>query len=422
MAERLWNRGLQVTMPLVIAGAMTVSMNLTAPVESASAAPKKPTKPKTLARTVVTAAPAVAAVHTGTLPATHTVVSGDSVSGIASHYGLSTASVLAINGLGWKTVIHPGQVLKLSSAAGVSTPSAPSPTVAVAGGRYAIQKGDTISAIAARFGVTTQAILSANGLGWSSIIYPGQSLAIPGSDMQSVAASTPVSAPAAPAPAPAPAAPAAGSTYTIHTGDTVSRIASRFGVSVGAVLSANGLSAGSVIYAGRALTIPGASLAAVPAASVTAVAVTPLPVYAQDGSTVTPLDAEMATNAAVIVSVGRQLGVSDRGIVIALAAAMQESSLRNIPYGDRDSVGLFQQRPAAGWGAKESLLDPAHSARLFYGGPSNPNKGFTRGLLEIPGWQSMSLTQAAQAVQISAYPSAYAKWEKSAWAWLAALS
>ncbi|TPX00513.1 hypothetical protein FJ656_32410, partial [Schumannella luteola] len=104
-----------------------------------------------------------------------------------------------------------------------------------------------------------------------------------------------------------------------------------------------------------------------------------------------------------------------------LAAAMQESSLRNIDYGDRDSLGLFQQRPSTGWGTPDQILNASHAARLFYGGPSNPNKGKTRGLLDIAGWQSMSLTQAAQAVQISAYPNAYAKWETSATSWLAQL-
>jgi hypothetical protein len=136
---------------------------------------------------------------------------------------------------------------------------------------------------------------------------------------------------------------------------------------------------------------------------------------------VTPLTAEMAANAAIIIQVGRELGVPDRGIVIALAAAMQESSMRNINYGDRDSLGLVQQRPSTGWGTPEQILNASHAARLFYGGPSNPNKGKTRGLLDIPGWQSMSLTQAAQAVQISAYPNAYAKWETSATSWLAQL-
>jgi hypothetical protein len=129
----------------------------------------------------------------------------------------------------------------------------------------------------------------------------------------------------------------------------------------------------------------------------------------------------MAANARIIIQVGRELRVPNRGLIVALAAAMQESSLRNITYGDRDSVGVFQQRPSTGWGTRSALLDVAHASRLFFGGPSNPNKGKTRGLLDIPGWQSMTVTQAAQKVQISAYPNAYAKWEKSATAWLAQL-
>jgi len=106
--------------------------------------------------------------------------------------------------------------------------------------------------------------------------------------------------------------------------------------------------------------------------------------------------------------------VPDYGIVIALATAMQESSMRNLSWGDRDSVGLFQQRPSTGWGTAAELQNPAHAARLFYVG----REGYTRGLLDIRGWQSMTVTQAAQAVQISAYPDHYAKWEASAWAWL----
>ena len=95
--------------------------------------------------------------------------------------------------------------------------------------------------------------------------------------------------------------------------------------------------------------------------------------------------------------------------------------MRNIDYGDRDSLGLFQQRPSAGWGTRDQILNAPHAARLFYGGPNNPNKGNTRGLLDIVGWRSMTLTQAAQAVQISAFPDAYAKWETSATSWLAQL-
>jgi LysM repeat protein len=252
--------------------------------------------------------------------------------------------------------------------------------------------------------VSTQSLLTLNGLSRTSIIYPGQVISLGGSslDVQPVSSVTPLpSDPPSTPPTSAPA-PVINNTYTIRTGDTVTSIAARFGVSVDAILSANGLTRASIIYAGRALTIPGV-------------------VSAQDGSTVTPLTAEMAANAAIIIQVGRSLGVSDRGIVIALAAAMQESSLRNITYGDRDSVGVFQQRPSTGWGSRDALLDVAHAARLFFGGPGNPNKGRTRGLLDISGWQSMTLTQAAQKVQISAYPDAYAKWEKSATAWLAQL-
>ena len=95
--------------------------------------------------------------------------------------------------------------------------------------------------------------------------------------------------------------------------------------------------------------------------------------------------------------------------------------MRNVRYGDRDSLGLFQQRPSTGWGTPDQILDPRFAATAFYGGPHNPNAGRTRGLLDIPGWTSMTVTQAAQAVQISAYPDAYAKWEASARAWLAQL-
>jgi hypothetical protein len=101
---------------------------------------------------------------------------------------------------------------------------------------------------------------------------------------------------------------------------------------------------------------------------------------------------------------------------------MQESSLRNIDWGDRDSLGLFQQRPSVGWGSPEQIMDPVFATKAFFGGPSNPNPGKTRGLLDYSGWQSMSLTVAAQKVQKSAYPEAYAKWEASAWAWLDELS
>ena len=85
------------------------------------------------------------------------------------------------------------------------------------------------------------------------------------------------------------------------------------------------------------------------------------------------------------------------------------------------SLGLFQQRPSSGWGTPAQVMDPRRASRAFFGGSVNPNPGVTRGLLDIPGWQAMSVTQAAQAVQISGHPDLYAKWEMSARSWLAQL-
>jgi hypothetical protein len=130
------------------------------------------------------------------------------------------------------------------------------------------------------------------------------------------------------------------------------------------------------------------------------------------------LDAEQSRHTGIIAAVGQQAGVPVYGLQIALATAMQESSLRNIPYGDRDSLGLFQQRPSAGWGSAEQVMDPVYAAQAFFGGPTGPNAGEPPGLLDIDGWDGMPLTVAAQAVQRSAFPDAYARWEDDAAAWL----
>ncbi|MGI5133195.1 C40 family peptidase [Pseudonocardia sp. CA-107938] len=120
--------------------------------------------------------------------------------------------------------------------------------------------------------------------------------------------------------------------------------------------------------------------------------------------------AEQLSNAAVIVAVGKQLAVPVRGQVIAIATALQESGLRNLNYGDRDSLGLFQQRPSQGWGTRAEVTDPAHAATSFY-----------RALLAVRGWEQLSLSDAAQAVQRSAFPNAYARHEPAARAIAAAV-
>lgn len=120
------------------------------------------------------------------------------------------------------------------------------------------------------------------------------------------------------------------------------------------------------------------------------------------------LNPDQLKNASTIASVGRSLGASSRDIVIALMTAMQESTLRNISYGDRDSVGLFQQR--APWGSFDDRTNPRESARMFFQG----GQGGQPGLFSKRGRNDMSLAQAAQAVQVSAYPDAYAKWQAMA--------
>lgn len=144
-------------------------------------------------------------------------------------------------------------------------------------------------------------------------------------------------------------------------------------------------------------------------------------------------------NARTIIDVGTHLQVPDQGIVIALAAAWTEDGLDNdandgtspdlspqeqqqvraslqYPHDDvghdHDSIGIFQQRPSAGWGTVANLMDPNYAAKAFFGGPGKPDHNM--GLLDVAGWQNMSVGQAAQAVQHSARPDAYGRSEGEA--------
>ncbi|MFJ9447954.1 C40 family peptidase [Kitasatospora sp. NPDC101235] len=109
---------------------------------------------------------------------------------------------------------------------------------------------------------------------------------------------------------------------------------------------------------------------------------------------------EQIPNARAIQATGVAMHIPVRGQVVALATALQESELRNVNGGDRDSLGLFQQRPSQGWGTPEQIMQPVYASTKFY-----------EALQKVNGWESMTVTQAAQAVQRSGFPDAYAKWQ-----------
>lgn len=128
------------------------------------------------------------------------------------------------------------------------------------------------------------------------------------------------------------------------------------------------------------------------------------------GAQFADLDPEQAGNAALIAAVATRRRLPTRAATIAIATALQESSLRNITYGDRDSLGLFQQRPSQGWGTRKQISDPVYAANAFYDA-----------LIKVRGYRTMPITKAAQKVQRSAFPDAYAAYGPTAKSLSAAL-
>ncbi len=120
-----------------------------------------------------------------------------------------------------------------------------------------------------------------------------------------------------------------------------------------------------------------------------------------------PLDDAQVANARAIVEAAKESGVGERGAVIGVATSLQESKLYNLghlgAYNDHDSQGLFQQRPSSGWGSPDQITDPEYASKAFFGALKN-----------VGGWRELPLTAAAQTVQVSAYPYAYAQWEEQA--------
>ncbi len=120
---------------------------------------------------------------------------------------------------------------------------------------------------------------------------------------------------------------------------------------------------------------------------------------------------DQAANAALIAAIAVQRGMPARAATIGIATAIQESKLRNIDYGDRDSLGLFQQRPSQGWGTEAEVMDPVYATNAFYDA-----------LVEVEGYETMEITVAAQEVQRSGFPQAYADHEPEGRAFASALT
>ena len=332
------------------------------------------------ASSVSTAIPAAFKPAQPQAPAEYTVSRGDTVSAIAGKFGLSTAEVLKLNNLQPNTIIYPGQKIKLSgSAAAPAGPSAaPAPAAPAGGATYTVKPGDTLGAIAARHNVGLADVFAWNNLSMRSIIHPGQKIKVGAGNAAPAPAAAPVAGNLASTSAPAAPAPASGS-YTVKAGDTLSAIASRHGVKLSELLSANRLSMTSVIYPGNKLAIPGAS--AQPAAPQPAASVTPLVPSSFLGfsypaavvssanqnkallnASPVPSRAEMRN---IVADAARRMGVEPS---LALAFAHQESGFDQRAVSPANAIGTMQVIPSSGqWasdlvGRKLNLLDPYDNA------------------------------------------------------------
>ncbi|GIU57215.1 lytic transglycosylase domain-containing protein [Arthrobacter sp. NicSoilC12] len=316
-------------------------------------------------------------------PAVYTIARGDTISAIAGRYGLDTFAVLKLNNLQANTIIYPGQKIKLTGstpAPAAPKPSAPAkstPTTPASGGGsvYVVKSGDTLSAIATRHGVGLSEIFKWNGLGMSSVIYPGQKVKV-GGGSSTPAPSAPVTAAA---PKPSAPAPASSGSYTIKAGDTLSGIAARNGVRLSDVLSANRLTMSSIIYPGQKLVIPGASTIA-PASSTPATTTPLVPStflgFSYPAAVVSSANQNKALlNASpvptrqqmksIVADTARRMGVDAS---LALAFAFQESGFDQRAVSPANAIGTMQVIPSSGEWASDlvgrtlNLLDPYDNA------------------------------------------------------------
>jgi hypothetical protein len=178
------------------------------------------------------------------------------------------------------------------------------------------------------------------------------------------------------------------------------------------ILAIAGVTFAGGVVAGRATTALAAPYTVTPTAAAVVQADKPgmdklIPHGTQGAQSHIDLSDEQNANAKAIIAATKKAGMDERAAVIAIGTALQESKLQNLgqlgDLNDHDSLGLFQQRPSSGWGTPEQITNPEYATTAFL-----------TALQQVDGWHDMPLTDAAQAVQVSAYPDAYAQWEQQA--------
>ncbi|MBG0738946.1 LysM peptidoglycan-binding domain-containing protein [Paeniglutamicibacter antarcticus] len=263
---------------------------------------------------------------------TYTVRSGDTLGGIAAKHGVSLAAVFAANNMNMRTIIYPGQMINVGPAspapAAVPAP-APAAAAPTAQASVVVKGGDTLSAIAARNSVSLASVLAANKLQMNSIIYPGQEILL------SAATAPAATSPAQVAPAITSITPLSSViSHIVKPGDTLSRIAASYAVSLSSVLAGNGMSLQTIIYPGQSILIGS-----------TAPATAAAPVAAPAPAAVRSSGLSSAQLQGMVANTARSMGIDPS---LALAFALQESGFRQNVTSSAGAIGTMQVMPSSG--------------------------------------------------------------------------
>lgn len=297
-------------------------------------------------------APAAAASTSGT----HKVVSGDTVWDLARKYNTTVAAIIKANGLSASATIRVGQSLTVPGAAGATpaaaTKSNNAATSTSASGVYKVVSGDTVWDLARRYGTSVSAIVKANGLSANATIRVGQSLTIPGAqEVGSVPAASKPNSSANPTVATGNNAdqfPGQTQQYTVASGDTLMRIANRFGVSVQAIVSANSIKNPALIRVGQKLTIPGGAPSGLVGDTFEGRTYSAPVVGAanQNKATLNAMDVPSRTQMqAMVVRIAKEYGVNP---ALAQAIAFQESGFNMRAVSPANAIGTMQVIPTTG--------------------------------------------------------------------------